>query len=96
MKLCHIRDGVAVSQFLAQIEEEVTLGSTNWTEMRAVKVLNELRSKQKYNAGISFGTIAAFGKNAANAHYQPTAQTNALIDTSQLFMLDSGGQYYGS
>ncbi|KAK6628402.1 hypothetical protein RUM43_002214 [Polyplax serrata] len=94
MKACHIRDGVVVSQFLAKLEREVTAGSGNWTELKAVETINELRRKQKYNAGISFGTIAAFGRNAANAHYEPSAQTDTAIDGSSLFMLDSGGQYY--
>ncbi|EEB12561.1 Xaa-Pro aminopeptidase 2 precursor, putative [Pediculus humanus corporis] len=94
MKSSHVRDGLVVCQFLSRLEKEVTGGSTNWTELKAVEYLDNLRTKQKYNAGISFGTISAFGKNAASAHYQPTPETDTLIDTTQVYMLDSGGQYY--
>lgn len=96
MKSSHVRDGLVVCQFLSRLEKEVTGGSTNWTELKAVEYLDNLRTKQKYNAGISFGTISAFGKNAASAHYQPTPETDTLIDTTQVYMLDSGGQYYGN
>jgi Xaa-Pro aminopeptidase len=46
--------------------------------------------------GPSFGTIAAFGPNAALPHYEPTVETNRVIDDTSVFMLDSGGQYLGT
>ncbi|XP_049799678.1 xaa-Pro aminopeptidase ApepP-like [Schistocerca nitens] len=88
----HIRDGVALCQFLADLEHGV-LNGEYWDELQAVEILEQYRLRQVYNNGSSFGTIAAFGLNSALPHYQSTNSTNLRIDTSGLFMLDSGGQY---
>lgn len=39
--------------------------------------------------------LAGFGPNGAIIHYSPSNETNAKIDNSSLFLLDSGGQYLG-
>ena len=49
--------------------------------------------KRKKNACIY--VVGGFGPNGAIIHYSPAVETNAKIDTSSLFLLDSGGQYYG-
>jgi len=43
--------------------------------------------------GLSFRTISAFGANAAVIHYRPEAETDTTIDNSNVYLLDSGGQY---
>ena len=43
--------------------------------------------------GLSFGTISAFGPNAAIIHYSATPETDTAIGTDGLYMVDSGGQY---
>lgn len=95
MKSSHVRDGLVVCQLFSMMEKDITAGKKNWTELKAVSVINNLRAKQLNSAGISFGTISAFGKNAASAHYQPTKESDTVIDDKELFMLDSGGQYLG-
>lgn len=67
-----------------------------WDELSAVTALERLRNAQLLSLGPSFGTIAAFGPNAALPHYEPTAETNRVIDDTSVFMLDSGGQYLGT
>lgn len=42
-----------------------------------------------------FCITAGFGPNGAIIHYAPSNETDAIIDTSSLFLLDSGGQYFG-
>lgn len=67
-----------------------------WDELSAVSTLQLLRTAQSLSLGPSFGTIAAFGPNAALPHYEPTFETNRVIDDTSVFMLDSGGQYLGT
>ncbi len=50
-------------------------------------------SDTELNRGLSFGTIAAVGANGAIIHYSPSNATDKQITTSELFLLDSGGQY---
>ncbi|KDR18194.1 Xaa-Pro aminopeptidase 2 [Zootermopsis nevadensis] len=92
MQNAHIRDAVALCQFLSILEEGVAAGEI-WDELSAVSTLQLLRTAQSLSLGPSFGTIAAFGPNAALPHYEPTFETNRVIDDTSVFMLDSGGQY---
>lgn len=92
MHNAHIRDAVALCQFLCTLEEGVAAGEI-WDELSAVTALERLRTAQLLSLGPSFGTIAAFGPNAALPHYEPTVETNRVIDDTSVFMLDSGGQY---
>lgn len=43
--------------------------------------------------GNSFRTIAAYGSNGAQPHYEPTPITNVKILDNSTLVLDSGGQY---
>jgi Xaa-Pro aminopeptidase len=92
MQNAHIRDAVALCHFLYMLEEGVAAGEI-WDELSAVTALDRLRNEQLLSLGPSFGTIAAFGPNAALPHYEPTVETNLVIDDTSVFMLDSGGQY---
>lgn len=94
MRNSHIKDAVALCQFFAKMEEEIASGN-NWTELSAVYYLDSLRSQQNTSFGPSFETISAFGVHAAMPHYSPTGETDAVIDTSALYLVDSGGQYLG-
>ncbi|XP_023223651.1 xaa-Pro aminopeptidase 1-like [Centruroides sculpturatus] len=92
MKNAHIRDAVAIIDFLALLEEEVKAGK-HWDEMSAAKMLAKFRKEQEYYKGNSFETISAFGPNSAIVHYEPLPSTNKTIDTRNVYLLDSGGQY---
>lgn len=96
LRASHIRDAVALCQLLMKMEQEISSGSSTWTEMKAVTILDNLRAKQYLSMGPSFGTISAFGKHAAMPHYEPTPKSNSIIDKTQLYMVDSGGQYLGN
>ena len=46
--------------------------------------------------GLSFDTISAVGPHAAIIHYRPdrsSSDTNSVINTQEVYLLDSGGQY---
>jgi Xaa-Pro aminopeptidase len=58
-------------------------------------MLETFRMEQEGCKGPSFGTIAAWNGHAALPHYVPSPETDAILGDSGIFLLDSGGQYYG-
>ncbi|XP_046581761.1 xaa-Pro aminopeptidase ApepP-like [Haliotis rubra] len=92
MQAAHIRDAVALIEFMEKLEREVKAGEY-WSEVTADADLKEHRLEQDKNRGLSFGSIAGSGSNGAIIHYRPTDATDKQITTSDMFLLDSGGQY---
>ncbi|ROT71136.1 hypothetical protein C7M84_010564, partial [Penaeus vannamei] len=91
MKNAHVRDAVALCDFLRFLEEEITAGERTWTESSAATELESLRAAQKHYVGLSFASISAYSSNGAVIHYEPTDATDRAIGTDSLFLLDSGG-----
>nr|XP_027231947.1 xaa-Pro aminopeptidase 1-like [Penaeus vannamei] len=92
MKNAHVRDAVAVCEFLAFLEREIAAGNV-WDEIEAATKLEELRREQDHFMGLSFPTMSAFGPNGAIIHYQPHPKTKRDITADSLYVVDSGGQY---
>ncbi|XP_052277351.1 xaa-Pro aminopeptidase 1-like isoform X7 [Dreissena polymorpha] len=92
MKKSHIRDAVALISFLEKLEREVKAGQP-WTELSAANDLKTYRYAQQFNRGLSFTTISSSGSNGAIIHYSPSNMTDKKITTSEVYLLDSGGQY---
>ena len=86
-----LRDGVAVTRFLAWFDRAVTRGEL--TEIEAVEALESFRREAGSLKDISFPTIAGAGPNGAIVHYRVTRATNRHIGMNDLFLIDSGGQY---
>ncbi|KMQ92402.1 xaa-pro aminopeptidase 1-like protein, partial [Lasius niger] len=93
MRRSHLRDAVAMCDFLAYMEEQYELDSEGWDEMQVARVANEFRYEQNNNRGIAFPTIAGYGSHAALPHYEPINLTNIKIGTTSTLVIDSGGQY---
>uniref|UniRef100_A0A2P2HW66 Xaa-Pro aminopeptidase 1-like n=1 Tax=Hirondellea gigas TaxID=1518452 RepID=A0A2P2HW66_9CRUS len=91
MEACHVRDGAAVSSFLAWLEEEAPKDSQ--TEMTAAAHLEQCRAKQEHYRGLSFETISGVGSNAAIVHYRACPFTDKHITTKEIYLVDSGGHY---
>ncbi|XP_075428941.1 xaa-Pro aminopeptidase 2 [Ascaphus truei] len=91
LKKCHIRDAVAVIQYLVWLEKNVPKGTVS--EATGAQYVDGLREKQEYFKGPSFATISASGLNAALAHYRPTNETNRKLTVTEMYLVDSGGQY---
>lgn len=89
-RAAHLRDGAAVSSFLAWFAEEAPNGRL--TEIDAVMALETFRRQTKKLVEVSFPTISGAGPNGAIVHYRVTERTNAKIGKG-LFLLDSGAQY---
>lgn len=92
LREAHLRDGVALVQFLCWVEKAVAAGRV----LTEVEVDEELTARRRAQPGfveLSFPTIAGSGPNGAIIHYRAEPETCATVDGSSLLLLDSGGQY---
>ncbi|XP_052709369.1 uncharacterized protein LOC128184084 isoform X3 [Crassostrea angulata] len=92
MRNSHKRDAVALITFMAELEKKVK-SNVYMTEVSAALDLKKERMKGLYNRGLSFNSISAVGSNGAIIHYSPSNLTDKQITTSEMYLLDSGGQY---
>jgi Xaa-Pro aminopeptidase len=90
-RAAQLRDGVAVTRFLAWFDRAAARGEV--TEIAAVEALESFRRETGLLKDISFPTIAGAGPNGAIVHYRVTRKTNRRVASNDLFLLDSGGQY---
>ncbi len=88
-----VKDGLALTRFFYWLEK--SLGHEPITELSASARLAEFRMEQEGCTGPSFATIAAYNGHAALPHYVPDTKTDTQLGESGIFLLDSGGQYYG-
>ncbi|ETP72416.1 Xaa-Pro aminopeptidase [Lachnospiraceae bacterium JC7] len=105
MKKAHIKDGVAITNYLyfmkhafdkdGKLTEEAKelLGEDEINEWNTAAVLENFRKEQEGYIEPSFTTISAYGENAALPHYAPTAGSFSKIEPHGLYLVDSGGQY---
>eukprot|EP00210_Caulerpa_lentillifera_P005501 g5261.t1 len=92
MREAHLRDAIAIIEFLPWLEEQVASGKL----ITEVDVHNELtlrRSKQPGFKGLSFPTIAGANENGAIIHYSAKEGSCGTVDKNTLLLIDSGGQY---
>ncbi|QLE84504.1 aminopeptidase P family protein [Shewanella sp. Scap07] len=92
MTACHIRDGVAVSQFLAWLDREVA-AKRFYDEGQLADKLESFRLKDAQYIEPSFDTISATGGNAAMCHYNHNNGTPAMMQDNSIYLVDSGAQY---
>jgi Xaa-Pro aminopeptidase len=90
-RAAHLRDGAAVSRFLAWVDAEAPKGGLD--EIAIATRLEEFRRATNLLRDISFDTIAGAGPNGAIVHYRPSEATNRRLDMNSLLLVDSGGQY---
>ena len=91
VRSAHLRDGVALTKSIFWIKDRMSKGTL--TELQAVKKIDSNRKAEKYFHSLSFPTIAGSGPNGAIVHYHATKKTDRKIQKSDLFLIDSGGQY---
>ncbi|MEC9344836.1 MAG: aminopeptidase P family protein [Pseudomonadota bacterium] len=87
----HVRDGAAISRFLAWLAAEGASGDLD--EMAAAERLEAIRREHDMLRDLSFDTISGAGPNGAIVHYRVSPETNRRIEAGQLFLVDSGAQY---
>lgn len=93
MKACHVRDGVAMTQFLCWLDAEVAAGNLH-DEATLSDKLEAFRQQDPTLMDLSFDTISAAGGNAAMCHYNHENQPEpGKLELNTLYLVDSGGQY---
>lgn len=93
MRQCHIRDGAALSEYFAWLEDQLLNKRAKLDEVEAADKLEAIRSKHEHFAGLSFDTISSTGPNAAVIHYKPEKGSCSVIDPNAMYLCDSGAQY---
>lgn len=93
MRQCHIRDGAALIQYFAWLEDQLVNKSAKIDEVEGADKLEEIRSKGEHFRGLSFDTISSTGPNAAVIHYKPERGGCSVIDSKAVYLCDSGAQY---
>jgi len=91
MRQAHIRDGVALTRFLHWFAREAPFGRL--TERSAASALNSLRRATDQFHSLAFDPVSAVDAHAAIPHYCPSEDTDALIGSQSIYLIDSGGQY---
>ncbi|MEE2997548.1 MAG: aminopeptidase P family protein [Pseudomonadota bacterium] len=86
-----IRDGAALTSFLAWLATEAPKGAV--TELSAAARLRGFRVSNEYFRGLSFETISGAGPNSAIVHYRVTAETDRVLQPGEIYLVDSGAQY---
>ncbi|OZS45468.1 aminopeptidase P family protein [Photobacterium sanguinicancri] len=93
MKACHIRDGVAITKFLAWVDRQVAAGNL-LDEGTLSDRLWQFRIEDSSCTDVSFDTISAAGGNAAMCHYNHQNQPQpSVLEMDNVYLVDSGGQY---
>ncbi|KAM9326274.1 uncharacterized protein PAF06_002460 [Gastrophryne carolinensis] len=91
LRQCHVRDAVAVIEYLVWLERMVPTNTV--TELSGADYVDGRRAKQEHFRGPSFSTISAGGLNAALPHYRPTNGSDRPLRVNEMYLVDSGGQY---
>ncbi len=90
-RAAHLRDGLAVTRFLAWLDANAPGGGVD--EISAAQRLEAFRAETGELQDISFDTISGAGPCGAVVHYRVTRATNRPLEPGTLYLIDSGGQY---
>ncbi|QGP56413.1 putative peptidase [Piscirickettsia salmonis] len=90
MHQAHHYDGLALVRFFHWLERHWQQGVS---ELAVVDKLLAFRKQAVSFQGNSFATISGFAEHGAIMHYRVSKASDKIIDDSNLFLLDSGGQY---
>lgn len=88
-----IRDGVALVKLFMDIEKRLSNGE-KLSEIEVGNLAAQYRSESDLYFDDSFDPIAGFGAHGAIVHYSATDDSNATLTPDNMFLLDSGAQYF--
>ena len=88
----HLRDAVDMVRFQIELENRLASGE-QLTELTVDEILHKYRSADDKFLVESFGTIAAYGGNAAMMHYHATPEDHAVLQRKGFLLVDSGATY---
>jgi len=92
MKEAHLRDAVAMAQFLSFLEKEIK-GGRVFNEHEIHVELTARRAGQSGFLEPSFPTIAGADSNGAIIHYRAPVEGCASVSSETMLLLDSGAQF---
>ena len=88
----HIFDGVALTKYIFWLKKNFL--KKRITEISGEQKLLSLRKQHKCFKSLSFPTISGSGPNGAIIHYRATKKTNRRLKKGDIYLVDSGGQYF--
>jgi Xaa-Pro aminopeptidase len=68
MRQCHIRDGAALSEYFAWLEDQLINKGATLDEVDGADKLESIRASKDLFKGLSFDTISSTGANAAGMY----------------------------
>ena len=89
----HIKDGIAMVNFIYWLKKKMAEGETELTEIAASDYLESMRKAQDGFIDLSFDTISGYAGNGAIIHYKASPETNKVLKPEGFLLVDSGGQY---
>ncbi|WP_130836823.1 aminopeptidase P family protein [Lachnoclostridium sp. Marseille-P6806] len=84
-------DSAAVCRFIYWLTQEADIEAL--TELDAAEHMDGLRRQIPDFIELSFGTISAYGPNAAMMHYEPSEGHCARLERKGMLLIDCGGTY---
>ena len=91
-KKAHILDGVAMTNFLYWLKNNV--GMEYMDELKLGDRLEDFRNKAESYIEPSFAPIVGYNEHGAIVHYSATKESNAVIKNEGIVLIDSGGHYF--
>ena len=92
MRRCHVRDGAALTEYFAWLEDQLSKG-VKFDEVQSADELEKIRSRNSNFAGLSFDAISSVGPNAAVIHYKAERGACSTLNRDEVYLCDSGAQY---
>lgn len=89
-RAAHLRDGVAMTRFLAWFAHTAPGTETEWS---VAEKLESFRREGAHYKTPSFPTISASAHNAALPHYRMDRDSARRLQADDIYLFDSGGQY---
>ena len=91
-KIAHLFDGIALTKFIFWLKNSYK--KIKITEISAQGKLENYKKQNKDYLYPSFSTISGFAGNGAIIHYRSNNKTNKALKGNNLYLLDSGSQYF--
>ncbi len=88
----YIEDSAVLTKFIFWLKKSIREGAS-LTEGSAAAQLDRMRAGISDYVELSFGTISAYGPNAAMMHYEPDENGGAQLQPEGMLLVDSGGHY---
>ena len=95
MRNANIKNCVALASYFGWLEDHLKNNpDTDLTEYSTAQKLEDFRKLGDLYVGPSFDSISSIGPNGAVIHYKPKKATALKMNNKEIYLLDSGVQYF--